>query len=158
RTQALSAIEKYDSFSPAEISGGKMDGLIALHASEAAFLWLLRDAAVRAPHYALKDLARLDERVEAHLDGLRVAGDTGWTILVQQLEAAPEPGETFAAGVLALESGMPARIEPVVNAATASPANARALASAFGWLPASVAVERSKPWLVSQSPSLRWVA
>src|SRR5262245_48943270 len=131
----MSESAKYESFSPAEISAGKIAEIITRHAEEAAFLWLLRDAAVCAPHYALKDLARLDERVEAHLDGLRVAGDTGWTILTRQLEAAPEPGETFAAGVLAAESDLPARMEPVVKAATASPANARALASAFGWLP-----------------------
>jgi hypothetical protein len=41
--------------------------IVEQHAGEAAFLWLLRDAAVRAPHYSLKDLARLDDRVEAHM-------------------------------------------------------------------------------------------
>lgn len=45
--------------------------IIDQHAEGAAFLWLLRDAAVAAPHYSLKDLAGLDNRVEAHLDGLR---------------------------------------------------------------------------------------
>jgi hypothetical protein len=54
--------------------------IVEQHAEEAAFLWLLRDAAVGAPHYDLKDLARLDERVEAHLDGLRIAGVEGWEI------------------------------------------------------------------------------
>lgn len=55
--------------------------IVSQHVEEAAFLWLLRSSAIRQPHYALKDLAKLDERVEAHLDGLRVAGasDTwGW--------------------------------------------------------------------------------
>jgi hypothetical protein len=52
--------------------------IIEQHAEEAAFLWLLRDAAVRAPHYSLKNLADLDNRVEAHLDGLRIAGLEGW--------------------------------------------------------------------------------
>jgi hypothetical protein len=48
--------------------------IVSQHAEEAAFLWLLRSNAVGAPHYSLKDLAKLDGRVEAHLDGLRVAG------------------------------------------------------------------------------------
>ena len=49
--------------------------IIDQHAEEAAFLWLLRSNAVSAPHYDLDDLSGLDERVEAHIDGLRIAGD-----------------------------------------------------------------------------------
>src|SRR2546430_15909749 len=51
--------------------------IVEQHAEEAAILWAQRDKAVLAPNYSLKDLARLDERVEAHLDGLRVAGESG---------------------------------------------------------------------------------
>lgn len=51
--------------------------IVSQHAEEAAFLWLLRDRAVYAPHYSLADLSELDDRVEAHLDGLRIAGDAG---------------------------------------------------------------------------------
>jgi hypothetical protein len=43
---------------------------VSLPAEEAAFLWLLRSNAIRQPHCALKDLAKLDDRFEAHLDGL----------------------------------------------------------------------------------------
>jgi hypothetical protein len=50
--------------------------IVSQHAEEAAFLWLLRSNAICQPHYALKDLAKLDGRVEAHLDGLRVAACT----------------------------------------------------------------------------------
>ena len=72
---------KYKGFSLAEIAVGKIEGIIFRHAEEAAFLWLLRDAAVRAPQYKLKDLAKLDERVEAHLGGLRESrGATGWVL------------------------------------------------------------------------------
>ena len=55
--------------------------VISQHAEEASFLWLLRDGAVRDPHYSLKDLAKLDGRVEAHLDGLRIAGEAGWEVM-----------------------------------------------------------------------------
>ena len=61
--------------------------VIDQHAEETAFLWLLRDAAVSAPHYTLKDLAELEGRVEAHLDGLRIAGDPGWEVCERALES-----------------------------------------------------------------------
>ena len=38
--------------------------IFSQHEEEMAFLWLLRSNAIRQPHYALKDLAKLDERVE----------------------------------------------------------------------------------------------
>ncbi|MDQ2695210.1 MAG: TIGR02270 family protein [Pseudomonadota bacterium] len=107
--------------------------IVQQHAEEAAFLWLLRDAAVRAPHYSLKDLARLDGRVEAHLDGLRVAGEAGWEICAQQL-AHEEPGEVFAATVLAFESGDNGRTRSAVEAGCRSGDAFRGLISGLGWI------------------------
>ena len=43
------------------------------YAEEAALLWLRRDWAVSEPHFNLQELAELDDHLEAHLDGLRVA-------------------------------------------------------------------------------------
>ena len=110
-----------------------IESIVEQHAEEAAFLWLLRDAAVQAPHYSLNDLADLDERVEAHIDGLRVAGDAGWSICVNALEQE-ESGEVFAAAVLAFESGQDQRIEMVLEAAATEPELSRGLIFALGWL------------------------
>ena len=49
--------------------------VIAEHAEESAFLWTMRHQAVGAPQDALKDLAALDDRNDAHLAGLRIAGE-----------------------------------------------------------------------------------
>ena len=57
------------------------------------------------PHLAFFQLAELDERIEAHILGLRVAGVQGWEIAKAALEEIGKPGEVFAAGVLAFESG-----------------------------------------------------
>src|SRR5262245_44587656 len=75
--------------------------ILSQHAEEAAFLWLLRDAAVRAPHYSLSELARLDDRREAHVLGLAGARGEGWNLALAELEKG-EPGEFFAAMSLAL--------------------------------------------------------
>jgi uncharacterized protein (TIGR02270 family) len=114
--------------------------VIQQHAEEAAFLWLLRDNAVYAPHFYLRDLVRLDNRVEAHLDGLRVAGDPGW-VLVKEAAADGGAGAVFAAAVLALESGKEERITFVIEQGCAKPAKSRGLISALGWLPYSRAKE-----------------
>ena len=47
------------------------------HAEEAWHLWDLRQLAVVAPHYTLYDLQALDERLESHIDALRLESDAG---------------------------------------------------------------------------------
>lgn len=115
--------------------------VIEQHAEEAAFLWLLRRQAARAPHYRLTDLAELDGRVEAHLDGLRIAGAAGWDACRRNLAEHGEPGELFAAAALAFDGGDARRAALVLDAASASPALERAAVSALGWLP----YERARP-------------
>ncbi len=107
--------------------------IIEQHAEEAAFLWLQRNAAIHEPHYSLKDIAHLDDRLEAHIDGLRIAGETGWEICKQAL-ALNEPGEVFVAALLAFEGDDGQRVDEVLKVALEAPENWRALISAIGWL------------------------
>jgi uncharacterized protein (TIGR02270 family) len=107
--------------------------IVSQHAEEAAFLWLLRSNAIRQPHYALKDLAKLDGRVEAHLDGLRVAGEPGWELCKANL-GNEEPGEVFAASVMAFESSIELRIQAVLDTVTQKPELLHGMVSALGWL------------------------
>ncbi|MCS6303716.1 MAG: hypothetical protein H8K07_08630 [Nitrospira sp.] len=81
----------------------------------------------------MKDLAKLDDRVEAHLDGLRVAGEPGWELCKAAL-GNEEAGEVFAASVMAFESGIEARIQTVLDAVIAKPELATGMVSALGWL------------------------
>ena len=106
--------------------------VIEQHAEEAAFLWLLRDDAVRAPHYTLGELAALDQRVEAHLDGLRIAGEDGWKATKDQLRWR-EAGEIFAGTALALATPDPAPYEEMREVGTSEPELLRGFISAFGW-------------------------
>ena len=128
--------------------------IVDQYAEEAAFLWLLRDSAVSAHHYLLTDLARLDSRVSAHLDGLRSEGKAAWKVLESGLEIG-EPGEVFAAGLLAFESGDAEWIQKVVKLGAAKPDTCRALISALGWLPFEAVSSDIKMLLSSDSSSLR---
>ena len=128
--------------------------IIDQHAEEAAFLWLQRDAAVGEPHYFLVDLAELDNRVEAHIDGLRIAGDAGWEICKEQLKWE-EPGEVFTAAVLAFESGDEARIAEVLEFGISTYELSRGVISALGWMPHQNAERHITKLLASESPDLR---
>jgi uncharacterized protein (TIGR02270 family) len=102
------------------------------HAAEAAFLWTRRDAAVRAPHYTLADLAKIDERLEAHLDGLRLAGDAAWETCAAALDGG-EAGEVFAATAIALHRADVPGLARILDAAGEAEAPRRGLVSALGW-------------------------
>jgi uncharacterized protein (TIGR02270 family) len=128
--------------------------VIEQHAEAAAFHWLLRDAAVCAPHYSLDDLAKLDNRLDAHLDGLRIAGGAGWEMCQEQL-SWEEAGEVFVAAVLAFASGQETHIQAVLEAGSASPELARGLVSALGWMAYQQAETHLTPLLTAESSTLR---
>ncbi|MGO8902369.1 MAG: TIGR02270 family protein [Isosphaeraceae bacterium] len=125
--------------------------IIEEHADEAAFLWGLRGHSVLAPHFTLSSLAKLDNRLEAHVDGLRVAGQSGWEVAKARLVELGGPGEVFAAAVLAFESGNEARIQSVLEVGTATPEASRGLISALGWLPYPQASKTIRTLLAAES-------
>jgi uncharacterized protein (TIGR02270 family) len=140
-------------FSPREISETIHLEVLDTHASEAAFLWTQRNRAVRAPHYSLLDLSRLDARVEAHLDGLRTAGSKGWEVCARALNDEG-PGEVFTAGVLAF-GHYEAHAGAVLEVAGASAGLERPLVSALGWLPFATGESALCNLLRSDAPGLR---
>lgn len=131
-----------------------IESILARHAEDAAFLWLLRDAAVDAPHYTRGDLADLDRRLEAHLEGLRLAADAGWRRCLEGL-GFEESGEVFVAAAVALRGDAPDRLEPVLEVVEQTPETARGLVSALGWVAAERLRGKIAAWLESPSPLRR---
>ncbi len=116
-------------------------------------MWLLRDAATRAPHYRLADLAATDERLESYLDALRVARRPGWTIAAQAMgEPMAGPGEVFVAATLAFGEGDEGRAEAVITATLAAEDRPRAAAAALSWIPWAKASPWSERYLASADP------
>lgn len=111
-----------------------IEHIVEQHAEDAAFLWLQRNRLVDAPDQYRKNLGRLDDRLEAHIDGLRVAGEWGWQVAERGFDQYQEPGETFVAAVLAFESLSENRIGYVLNLIEESPELFRATISALGWV------------------------
>jgi uncharacterized protein (TIGR02270 family) len=78
-----------------------MQALIERQAEDAGFLWRLRRHQVRAPNVRLTTLVRLDERLDAHLDALVVAGNAGVLAAQEQYDMDPGTG-VFLAVALSL--------------------------------------------------------
>ncbi|GAA0293439.1 hypothetical protein [Rhodovulum strictum] len=81
-----------------------LEHIVRQHAEQAAFLWTIYDRHMLHPEEneemdALR-LSRLIERLEAHLDGLRVAGADGLRIAEELFAEYPEPGELFVLRML----------------------------------------------------------
>jgi uncharacterized protein (TIGR02270 family) len=110
--------------------------VVSQHAEDVPFLWLQREQAVHEPHFNLRELATLDGRVEAHLDGLRIAGEAGWRICSEHASEEGVAG-AFALGVLAFESAHKARVYGLLERVQGAPGLARGVAAALSWMPAA---------------------
>ena len=109
-----------------------------------------------------------DERIEANIDGLRIAETSGWSAGCDELDAGGAGG-FFVAGVLAVESDDPDRFDKLIARAYASaekvasepyhPADDpwRGLVSALAWVERGHAA-RAIDWLLdSPRPRTRWL-
>ncbi|BBP59401.1 TIGR02270 family protein [Pseudomonas sp. St316] len=122
-----------------------MDSLSAIldqHTEEASFLAVLRDYAVRAPHYDLDQIGTLDNRIDAQLDGLRIAGTSGLATLLAQL-GPHAVGEMFASVVLAFETADANALSRLSSHLRNAVETERGYLMALGWLD----WERISPWI-----------
>ena len=78
--------------------------ILRQHAEQAAFLWTIYDRARlfpdENPEMDELRISRLLERLEAHLDGLRLAGADGVKLAEERFADYPEAGELFVIRML----------------------------------------------------------
>lgn len=129
--------------------------IIEEHAEEAAFLWQQREMAVRAPDFDIEEISEADERVEAHLDGLRIAGEDSWDIT--KAIGWDLGGEFFTGMWLALEHGRTEWIREVMDAAEGDAEATSGVVSAFGWIEKKKLQGHVKQLLKSSNPYGRQV-
>lgn len=131
--------------------------LIERMLDDAAFLWLLRDLAVDRPNYFKFDIAELDQRIQAQLDGLMTAPEISWELCLQALEFG-QPGELFAAANVAFRSLDVKKIQHVIEFASATPPSVSGLISALGWLPEKLVGSWINKFLTSKDLFHKYIA
>lgn len=77
--------------------------LVTRHAAaDAAFYWSQLDRAFASPQIGFEKLQHVDRLKEAHLNGLRAAGDKGWLSAWNALERWNKAGEAVVCTLLAM--------------------------------------------------------
>jgi uncharacterized protein (TIGR02270 family) len=129
------------------------------HADEAATLWSLRQVTAGRAHMHLSDLREQDERIEAHLDGLRLAGADGWQVATAAAAEAPGAGAVFVLAALACEVENPdVRRAAVAEALLADPGSVDGAVAGFTWVITPRTAATSDGWWQRTEAVLRQVA
>ncbi len=124
------------------------------YADDASFLWLYRDQAVRSPNYIREEVAELDERIEAQLDGLRLAGEIGWHTALKNL-SWKEAGEVFTGTAVAFYLGKKRLIDQVMEIGAQSIKTARGAISGIAWILDRDTKPFIKSYLQSRNPMVQ---
>jgi uncharacterized protein (TIGR02270 family) len=148
---------RYAGFTPTEISTLVNEPVVSIHAEETAFLWTLRNRAVDEPHYSLKDLATLDERVEAHLQGICLTPVIGRKYCKANLQN-PGAGEVFAFSALAFRSSDVEWMKEALQVGCSSTRQLPGLISALAWIDYATVSPCLSRLLASRHPAHRAVA
>ncbi|RWP24103.1 MAG: hypothetical protein EOR01_05545 [Mesorhizobium sp.] len=121
--------------------------VVRQHVEQAAFFWAQRDTLLEDDPPDLDVVAGVDKRLEANLDGLRIAGPSAWPFIVAAYEDFPEKGELFLFGWMAIELNDSRRIAEVVELGRHSEDDACGLVGALAWHQPAIIAPLVRDWV-----------
>ncbi|MCI0379991.1 MAG: hypothetical protein L0215_20610 [Gemmataceae bacterium] len=89
--------------------------ILVEHLEEFEFLWVQRQRVLRSPLYTMRAFAELEERIEAHVQGLLIAGDDLPALVEPGLEG-DDPAAVFSSAYLLLRLQTEASGKRVIDA------------------------------------------
>ncbi|RUV71946.1 MAG: hypothetical protein EOR30_23805 [Mesorhizobium sp.] len=131
--------------------------VVRQHAEEAAFFWAQRDTLMEADPPDLDVVAGVDKRLEANLDGLRIAGPSAWPFIVAAYEDFHEKGELFLFGWMAIEQRDPHRVAEAIEFGQSFEHDARGLVGALAWHRPDVIAPLVRDWIGAHEPFKRFL-
>lgn len=121
--------------------------IIRQHAEQAAFFWAQRDTLAMEDPPDAAVVAGVDRRLEANLDGLRIAGPAAWPFIVAAYKDFPEKGELFLFTWMAIEQADEKRIAQAAELGKAFGDDARGLVGALAWHKAQTIAPLVREWI-----------
>jgi hypothetical protein len=128
--------------------------LLDTHAEDLAFHWGQRRAWLHSPDRGLRDYLFLDDRIEAHVQGLAVAPVELLCARLDQACAAQERDDVLAAAAPLLRQGREPGVEAVLRAfAQADGTALPGLRDAFAFAAPAACVAAMRAWLDNGAPA-----
>lgn len=120
---------------------GWLSDLLEAHLEHLDFLWPRWEAARASAEYMREELRQLEERLEANLDALVLAGDEA-RLLVEAGWSSESRGTALASALVTLRQGQKDRVEALLGLLPAAPVpTALAICEAVAFAPADAPVD-----------------
>jgi len=132
--------------------------VLTQHLEEAAFYWLRRQDGVWSPSFDCEDLQRMDRLVDAHLEGVRVAGHAAIAPAMSNLNQWKTADEAFVATYILLYCPDEESLSELELLIQAEPELISGAAAALLWAESSVVADCVNRWWKSGYPHLRRAA
>lgn len=110
-----------------------IQSIVEQHVEESAFCWLRREDALWQPSVSFNQFNRFDQRLDAHLEGLRLAGDVEWSYALQRMNRWKTVDEVFAGSYLAIQLGDEEKLNTITKIAQENPNTIAGIATALHW-------------------------
>jgi uncharacterized protein (TIGR02270 family) len=137
-----------------KIISSSISVVVAQHLEDSDVLYNSRRQIVRGSQLRLLNLKRLDDRLNAHLDGVAVSGAQGMKLLKESLASATT-STIFTAMISGIEDRNAELLEKLLVLAESIPDGRYAAMSAFGWVSTTSLQGISKALLDSPNPFRR---
>lgn len=128
------------------------------HLEDAAFCWLRRQDALWSPLYSRDELSQVDQVLDAHLEGLRVAGAAAIAPALESLERWNSTDEAFVSTYVLAHSPAPKALAQLEAALVEDAELVTGAAAALLWSGSDEALVLLQRWWRSSEPALRRAA
>ncbi|MDX8516647.1 HEAT repeat domain-containing protein [Mesorhizobium dulcispinae] len=131
--------------------------VVRQHVEQAAFFWAQRDTLMMADPPDMVAVAGIDKRLEANLDGIRIAGSDAWSFIFAAYEDFPQKGELFVFAWAACEQADPKRIAEAVEMGRQAADRAPGLVGALAWHKAQTIASLVRDWIGTHDAFKRYL-